>query len=217
MLPIYGTPHLEYIIRLLKKHSITDIIFSTGYLHDKIVSYFGDGSNFGVNITYREDGEIPLGTAGAIKNCEDLLDDEPFLVFNGDILTNINLDKLIQSHTEGITIALATVKNATQFGMAVLEENKIIGFIEKPSIEFLVSHINLPRVINAGIYIMDKKVLDLIPKDTFYMVETNTFPLYVGKSKLYGYIEENMYWLDIGTHDRYNTANKDVRYGFFRL
>jgi mannose-1-phosphate guanylyltransferase/phosphomannomutase len=217
MLPLYGTPHLEFIIRLLKKHNIIDIIFSTGYLHSKIVDYFGDGSDFGVNITYKEDGDIPLGTAGAIKNCEESLDNSPFLVFNGDILTDIDLSSLILNHKEGITLALAEVKNPQHFGLAILDEqNRISHFIEKPSIDFLVENKEIPKVINAGIYVMDKEVLNDIPKQEFYMVETDVFPKYANDMKLHGHISDR-YWIDIGTFDRYDIANKDIKFGYFRL
>jgi NDP-sugar pyrophosphorylase family protein len=215
MLPLAGKPHLEYIIRLLRKHNITDIIFSTGYLHHKIHDYFGDGSKFGVSISYKEDGQIPLGTAGAIKNCEDFLDDEDFLVFNGDILTNIDLSAMIKEHKENrcsISLALAKVRNPWHFGLAILdEEQRITHFIEKPKPSFFVDNPDLPQVINAGIYIMKKETLKRIPPNEFYMVETNVFPRYAYDTDLYGFLSED-YWLDIGTHDRYKQGNLDAKH-----
>lgn len=211
MLPIGDKPHLEYIIKRLRTHGVTDIIFSTGYLHDKIVEYFGDGSDFGVKITYREDGDKPLGTAGAIKNCEDLLDNEPFIVFNGDILTNINLvsmafGHLIRSSLDNITIALVPVDNPSQFGVAVTEHNfHIKEFVEKPTT------LEYGNLINAGIYVMDKQVLHSIPKGEYCMVETDVFPQYAKEGRLYYYSQPEMYWLDIGTHERYNQAQIDVK------
>jgi NDP-sugar pyrophosphorylase family protein len=210
MLPIGDKPHLEHIVELLKENGVDHIIFSTGYLHEQIVEHFGDGSSYGIKIDYKEDGNKPLGTAGAIKNCEDLLDNMPFVVFNGDILTDINLDWMYFLHaiTEGknpfITIALTPVENPSQFGVAVTECEKIIKFVEKPTSS------EYGNLINAGIYIINKEVLKDIPKDTYSMVETDLFPQYAEKGSLYMY-EYDFYWLDIGTHERYNQANEDIK------
>lgn len=210
MLTIGDKPHLEHIIRLLQKYEITDIIFSTGYLHESIEKYFGNGNNFGVNITYREDGDMPLGTAGAIKNCEDLLDDgKDFIVFNGDILTDINLADMIKTHQENacsqksITIALASVEDPSNFGVAFRVKNKITDFYEKPT------SLVYGTLINAGVYMMNKDVLEDIPKNEFCMIEKDIFPKYAQNLDLYCYLEDGMYWIDIGTHERYRQANED--------
>lgn len=211
MLPIDGVPHLLYTVNLLKHSGIVDIIFSTGYLHEEIVNYFGDGSRFGVSITYKEDGDKPLGTAGALKNCEDLLVDyENFIVINGDILTNIDIHEMLFHEfllckDNSIMIALAEVSNPEQFGVAITDGHKISGFVEKPKDS------SLGNKINAGVYIMDKHVLESIPKDEFCMLETDVFPRYADSGDLYWFQDKSMYWIDIGTHERYNIANDDVR------
>src|SRR5437764_664585 len=212
MLPIGGKPHLDHIVELLKESGFDEIIFSTGYLHHQIYEYFGDGSKHGVKFYYKSDGDKPLGTAGAIKNCEDLLDDMPFVVFNGDILSNINLDWMyflhcIESSTNHATIALTPVDNPSQFGVAVTECSKITKFVEKPTT------LDYGNLINSGIYIMNKSVLADIPKDEYVMVETDIFPKYAEQGRLYAYIGDyvkDYYWVDIGTHERYNQANEDV-------
>jgi mannose-1-phosphate guanylyltransferase len=210
MLPIGGKPHLEYIIELLKTHGITDIVFSTGYLHEHILEYFGDGRKFGVKIQYKEDGDKPLGTAGAIKNCLDEVGSENFLVFNGDILTNIDLTGIINIHKKNsrshkdITIALAPVDDPSSFGVAVKDNGRITSFIEKPKSLTYGNH------INAGIYIMNKEALEDIPSNEFSMVETDVFPAHAINSHMFYYLEEDMYWLDIGTHERYGQANSDI-------
>jgi NDP-sugar pyrophosphorylase family protein len=208
MLPIGGVPHLEHIVDLLKECGFNEIIFSTGYLHSQIQEHFGDGSAYGVKMYYKEDGDTPLGTAGAIKNCEDLLDDNPFVVFNGDILTNINLDWMyfihcIEDDINHISIALTPVDNPSSFGVAVTKCDKITRFVEKPTT------LDYGNLINAGIYIMNKEVLKDIPKDEYVMVETDVFPQYAEKGKLYAY-PTDCYWIDIGTHERYNQANEDI-------
>lgn len=213
MLPIGGTPHLEHIVKLLKICGVDHIIFSTGYLHEQIVEHFGDGSAYDVRIDYKEDGDKPLGTAGAIKNCEDLLDDLPFIVFNGDILTNLNVDWMyflhcIESSTNHATVALTPVDNPSQFGVAVTEDNKIIKFVEKPTT------LDYGNLINSGIYIMNKSVFADIPKDEYVMVETDIFPKYAEQGMLFAYIGDYIdgyYWLDIGTHERYKQANEDFK------
>lgn len=211
MLPIGGKPHLEHIVELLKECGFDHIIFSTGYLHEQIVEHFGDGSAYGIKMDYIADGEKPLGTAGAIKNCEDLLDDMPFVVFNGDILTNLNVDwmyflhSIEESTNNHITIALTPVENPSAFGVAVVECNNIVKFVEKPTT------LEYGNLINAGIYIMDKKVLESIPKDEYVMVETDVFPQYAEKGNLFAYIGDYLdgyHWFDIGTHERYNEANE---------
>lgn len=210
MLPIGGKPHLEHIVELLKECGVDHIIFSTGYLHEQIVEHFGDGSSYDIKIDYREDGNKALGTAGAIKNCEDLLDDKAFIVFNGDILTNLNVDWMyflhcIESTINHLTIALTPVDNPSAFGVAVTECNKIVEFVEKPTT------LDYGNLINSGIYIMSKEVLSDIPKDEFVMVETDVFPKYAEQGRLYAYrgdYIDNYHWFDIGTHERYNEANE---------
>lgn len=210
MLEIGGKPHLEHIISLLRKYGVADIIFSTGYLHEKISDYFGDGSKFGVKIQYREDGDIPLGTGGAIKNCEDLITSDSFIVFNGDILTDIDLIRFMSSHlfnsasNNKITIALNPVDDPSSFGVAVLDYyNRILDFIEKPK------DLSYGNLINSGVYMFDKCVLDVIPKNTYYMVETELFPIYAENKSMFGHVID-AYWIDIGTHERFTKANKDI-------
>lgn len=213
MLPIGGKPHLEHIVELLKECGFEHIIFSTGYLHEQITEHFGDGSAYNIKIDYKEDGNKALGTAGAIKNCEDLLDEQEYIfaVFNGDILTNLNVDWMYFLHAitddrdPAITIALTPVDNPNQFGVAVTECEKIVKFVEKPT------NLDYGNLINAGVYIMDKRVLDDIPKDEFVMIETDIFPKYAENGHLYNYIGdylEDYHWFDIGTHERYNEANE---------
>lgn len=208
MLPIAGIPHLEYQIRLLKIHGFNNIVFSTGYLHNQIKDYFGDGSNHDVKMQYKEDGDIPLGTAGAIRNCLDLIDEDEVLVLNGDILTNISLRDMYFTHTvvnkTPITIALTPVDDPTQFGVAVIEGRKIRAFIEKPKDN------SLGNLINAGIYMMNTAVIANIPEG-FSMVENTTFPVFANASMLGHYINHTDYWLDIGTHERYEQAQEDAK------
>jgi NDP-sugar pyrophosphorylase family protein len=207
MLPINGVPHLEYQIRLLREHGITDIIFSTGYLHKQIEDYFGDGSKFGVRIQYKEDGEVQLGTAGAVKNCEDLITSESFIILNGDILTNISLESLMRVHTnfkQPITLTMLQVIDATGFGLLDYDKRngRIKAFIEKPDKP-------CSGAINAGIYMMNTDVLHSIPEG-FSMLENTVFPRFAQANMLQGFmcVDDYAVWIDIGTHERYAQAQE---------
>jgi NDP-sugar pyrophosphorylase family protein len=210
MLPINGIPHLEYQIRLLKEHGFKDIIFSTGYLHSQIKDYFGRGRNHGVIIRYKEDGAEPLGTAGAMRNCLELIDEHEVLVLNGDILTNINLTEMKQkfySSRVPMMIALTPVEDPTQFGVAKVKDGRIGEFIEKPNDD---SYGNL---INAGVYMMNTSIVRHMIPEGFSMIENTLFPLYA-KSNMLGAYMSDYYWLDIGTHERYEQAQKDSQIFF---
>lgn len=206
MLLINEIPHLEYQIRLLKKHGIVDIIFSTGYLHHKIEEYFGDGSDFGVKILYKEDGKVALGTAGAVKNCWDFIRNDSFLVLNGDILTDIDLSDLVRIHKkykQPITLTMLDTKETSGYGLLDYDDNgKIRRFIEKP---------DSPEAgaINAGIYMLEKDVLFSIPEG-FSMFETDVFPQFASAGMIQGMLafDDSNQWIDIGTHVRYNQAQE---------
>lgn len=201
LIPIKGKPLLQHIFDLLRKYEIREVILATGYMGDKIREYFGNGSKFGVNITYIEEKK-ELGTAGPLNLAKDLLR-ETFLMFNGDVLTDINLNDFIDFHLKyrGMaTIALTTVKDPTRFGVAELRGNKILRFIEKPK------STTKSRLINAGVYILEPTVIDYVPKG-HAMMETDIFPKLANEEKLYGYTFKGQ-WFDTGTHKAYENAIK---------
>ncbi|MNS70281.1 D-glycero-alpha-D-manno-heptose 1-phosphate guanylyltransferase [compost metagenome] len=213
MVPLNQKPHLEYQISLLKENGITNIILSTGYLHKEIEEYFGDGSRFGVQISYCEDGEVLLGTAGALKNCEPFVNTESIVVINGDILTDICIKNIMGTHTNSnqpITMTLIDVENAMDFGQVDFDiQERAIKFKEKG--EDLEKN-TLKHFINAGIYVINKEVLETIEKGKFSMLEKDVFPLFVDSRKVQChlcYSKEN-YWLDIGTWERYLKAKEDT-------
>ena len=208
MIPVQGKPLLQHTIDLLRKYNIRDIILSVRYRGDQIREYFGNGSRFGVNITYIEEKER-LGTAGSLNLAREILD-QTFLMFNGDILANIDLHDFIRFHKENrkgddkndglATIALTPVEDPSQFGVVELEGKRITGFIEKPE---------SPRsnLINAGIYVLEPEVIDYVPEG-HAMMETDVFPKLVKEGRLYGYPFENQ-WFDTGTHDAYERVIKE--------
>ncbi len=202
LLPVHGKPILQYGLELFKKFGITDIIFSIGYKGDKIKDYFGDGSRFGVNIAYVEE-TTPLGTAGPLNLARKQLT-EPFVMCNADELKDIDLADMYFFHKEKnamATIALTTVPDPSNYGVARMQGNRIVEFIEKP----LVPPSNL---INAGLYILEPDVLKYVPKKGFAMIEKDVFPKIAAEGKLYGYNFAGQ-WMDTGTLDRYDRAIKE--------
>jgi NDP-sugar pyrophosphorylase family protein len=169
---------------------------------DKIKEYFGNGSRLGVNISYIEEKE-ELGTAGPLNLAKDKLN-ETFIMCNGDVLANIDLNDLASFHEdrEGVaTIALTAVSNPSRFGAARLRGDNILEFIEKPPVGKEPSNL-----INAGVYILEPEVLKYIPKGRA-MMEKDVFPKLAKKGKLFGYHFDGQ-WFDTGTPESYETAIK---------
>jgi mannose-1-phosphate guanylyltransferase len=210
MVPILNMPFLEYLLRYLKEHGIRDIILAMSYLPDRIQGYFGDGDKLGVHLTYLIEEE-PLGTAGAVKNAEAFLD-EPFFVFNGDVLTAIDLTAMMSRHQKAkskASIALTPVEDPTIYGVVETDTKGIVKrFVEKPSWEEVTTN-----MINAGIYILETEVLGYIPPSTPSSFEHHIFPqlLEIGKPIL-GY-SSDPYWIDIGTPEKYLKVQHDLLSG----
>ncbi len=206
MIPIAGKPILEHIINRLKSIGVKNILLSVSYKAEKIISYFGDGSNFGVKIDYIIENE-PLGTAGPIILAKNRLDNT-FLMLNGDIVANIDYDDVVKFHRSSaakFTMVLAQVDDPTKYGIAEMKGNKIIGFTAKPTKDDKQS-----RLVNAGIYVLSKTILDYIKSD-FQMIE-NIFPEIAKESLLSGYIHPG-YWVDIGSIESYEKVQKDLQEG----
>jgi NDP-sugar pyrophosphorylase family protein len=204
LVPLQSKPILEHVIDLLRAYDVRDIVLSIGYLGDKIKEYFSDEKRLGIKMTFVEEQE-ELGTGGPLKLAKQLLKDT-FLMVNGDNLINIDLRKMYQAHCENratATIALTTIDDPTSYGVAVLEGNKIIKFIEKPSKEEAPS-----KLINTGLYILEPSVIDLVPEGRYSSIEKDVFPKIAEKGELYGYMFAGQ-WFDTGTPDRYEKALKE--------
>lgn len=208
MVPIAGKPVMEHILNLLKRHGITEVVVTVQYLASNIEDYFGNGSQLGMRITYsRED--IPLGTAGSVKNAEDQLT-EPFLVISGDALTDYDLTALIAYHREKqsmATLMLAHVPNPLEYGVIITnEDGHIAQFLEKPSWGEVFSD-----TINTGIYVIDPKVFTYFEKNKPFDFSQELFPMMLRNGDpIYGYIAESGYWCDVGNLAEYMRANADV-------
>ncbi len=211
MVPLVNRPFTEYTLDLLKRHGLREIIFSSFYLPEALQSYFGDGSRFGVHIDYCLE-DSPRGTAGAIKNCEPYLDGETFLIFNGDVLTDLNLTELIAMHRQKqalATIALGKVIDPTAFGMIDLHANgRVKRWFEKPSWDEVTS-----RWVNIGASVFEPEVLNRIPPNEAVSIERQTYPEMIDSgAAIYGY-QAPAYWLDIGTPPKYMRGIRNILTG----
>jgi len=207
IVPIANRSFLLYQLDLLKRAGITDVILSLSYQPKKIEDVLGDGSDFGVHISYTVEAQ-PLGTAGAFKNAQAHLR-ERTIVLNGDILTDLDLNVVLKQHrsTEALaTIVLAPVENPTVYGVVEADaDGRVKRFLEKPKPEEIACN-----TINAGIYILEPKALEMVPDEEHYSFEYGLFPdLLKRKEAFYAYVT-SAYWLDIGTPARYLQAHHDL-------
>ena len=204
---VANKPWLYHLILHLKNEGITEFVIAVKHFPNMIRKYFGDGRSLGVSIEYAVEQKL-LGTAGAIKNAESLLSDR-FLVVNADIALDFSLVPLLDfhiSHGGGVTIALKEVEDPSQYGVVEIDGNGLIKrFVEKPDRGKAPSNL-----INAGIYIMEKKVLSWIPKGKEVSIERETFPLLIQQGVgVYGK-QIHGYWLDMGTKERYRQVHWDI-------
>lgn len=207
VVPIVNRPFLYYQIDLLKRAGIEEITLSLSYKPDKISDIFGDGEGYGVKIYYTVEAS-PLGTAGAYKNAEEHLS-QTAVVFNGDVLTDIDIAKVVAYHRErkaAATIVLTPVENPSAYGLVETEtDGRVRRFLEKPKPEEITCN-----TINAGIYVLEPHILNYIPVGEKFSFEYQLFPaLLQNNEPFYAYTMSD-YWLDIGTPQRYQQANDDL-------
>jgi mannose-1-phosphate guanylyltransferase len=207
MLPVLNKPFLEHLLHYLRSYQVEDVILTLGYLPSQIESYFGDGSKFGIRLTYVVE-ESPLGTAGAVKNAEGYLE-EPFFTFNGDIFTSIDLEAMLSLHRQRkakVSIALTPVEDPSLYGVVEMDpQGRVRKFIEKPPWETATTNL-----INAGIYILDPGVLREVPSHTPFMFEHHLFPQLLEKDvPIYGFPSQ-AYWMDMGTPEKYLKLHHDL-------
>ncbi|MEP7075675.1 MAG: NDP-sugar synthase [Acidobacteriota bacterium] len=213
IVPLANRPFLLYQLAVLRNAGITDITLSLSYQPDKIEQVLGDGSELGVNLSYVTEPS-PLGTGGAYSFAA--LSDAPSIVLNGDILTDIDLAKVVRFHEAkkaDATLVLAPVEDPTAYGLVETgAAGEIRTFIEKPtSADLAKLHID---TINAGIYVLEPKILDLIPKGENRSFEYDVFPMILEKAMpFFAYTLENEYWRDIGTCASYLAAHHDFLAG----
>jgi mannose-1-phosphate guanylyltransferase / phosphomannomutase len=214
MVPIVDAPVMEHILGLLRRHGITEVVVTLQYLANVIQEYFGDGSDFGMKIHYTVE-ETPLGTAGSVKNAENLLD-EPFLVISGDALTDFDLDQIIQHHQRKgsmATLTLYRVPNPLEYGVVIIDnETRVERFLEKPSWGEVFSD-----TVNTGIYMLNPEIFKYVRSGVPVDWSNDVFPqLLANKDPMFGFVAGG-YWCDVGNLAEYSRANSDMLHGLVNL
>ncbi|GAB4427549.1 MAG: NDP-sugar synthase [Chloroflexi bacterium OHK40] len=216
MIPLVNQPFIEWMLLRLRDQGISEVILAVQYLADRFRETLGDGSRLEMTLHIVEEPE-PRGTAGAVKNVEHLLDG-PTFVFNGDVMTDLDLRAMLAFHREKqsmVTISLTPVDDPTQFGLVEMDgQNRVQRFLEKPRAEDITTNL-----INAGTYIIEPEIFRYVPPNQFYMFERGLFPVVLQTGDpMYGF-PSRAYWTDIGKPQTYIDVHHDiligkVRYGF---
>jgi mannose-1-phosphate guanylyltransferase len=210
MVPVLNIPFLEHVISYLGQHQVNSIILTQRHRAQSIESYFGDGSQFGVKLNYTIE-DVPLGTAGAVKNAERYLD-ETFLVLNGDVFTDLDITAMIGFHRERkakATIAITPVEDPTGYGLIETNtDGRVTCFLEKPSWSQVTTN-----MINAGTYVLEPEVLANIPPQVNFSFEHELFPLLLDWGELIYAYPSSAYWIDIGTPEKYLGLHRDLLSG----
>jgi NDP-sugar pyrophosphorylase family protein len=214
IVPIFERPFLHYQLDLLKRvPEIDEVVLSLNYQPRRIEEIFGDGTDAGLSIRYVVE-PAPLGTAGAVRYAGESLR-ESIVVFNGDVMTEVDLAAVIALHRERkakATIVLTPVANPAAYGLVETDQaGNIRQFLEKPE-----AHQITCDTINAGIYVLEPDTLDRIPKDTPWSIERSYFPSLIDRGETFvGYVYRG-YWIDIGTPEKYMQVHRDMMDGRFR-
>ena len=208
LLPVVNRPLMEHVLRLLRRHGTTDTVVTVQFLASLVRTYFGDGDELGMNLSYATE-QTPLGTAGSVKNAEAALSDDTFLVISGDALTDIDLTALAQAHrAKGslVTVCLARRPDPLEFGIVITDaDDRIERFLEKPTWGQVFSD-----TVNTGIYVMEPEVFRHVPAGRAVDWSADVFPaLLAAGAPVHGWVADG-YWEDVGTHDSYRRAHADA-------
>jgi mannose-1-phosphate guanylyltransferase / phosphomannomutase len=208
LLPVANRPVMEHVLRLLRRHGITDTVVTVQFLASLVRNFFGDGDELGMTLQYATEAR-PLGTAGSVKNAEAALRDDTFLVVSGDALTDADLTDLLAHHRRSgalVTVGLKSVPDPLEYGIVVCDgDGRINRFLEKPTWGQVFSD-----TVNTGIYVMEPEVLDELPVDEEVDWSADVFPRLLARgAPLFGYPIAD-YWEDVGTLESYRQAHLDV-------
>ncbi len=206
VVPLVDRPFMAFMLEWLKRHGVDDVVMSCGFLASGVRNVLGDGSAYGIRLRYVEEPR-PLGTGGALKFCEELLD-ERFLMLNGDVLTDMDITAQLAQHerTGAVgTLALTPVEDPSAYGLVRLQDDgQVREFVEKPSADQIDTNL-----VSAGAYILERDVVSMIEPDRKVSIEREIWPALVGDG-LYGFAHEGAYWMDIGTPERYLQGTFDI-------
>ena len=213
IVPIFDRAFLHYQIDLLKQvPEIDEVILSLNYQPRRIEEVFGDGTGTGVRLRYVVEPS-PLGTGGAIRYASQGVTDT-LVVFNGDVMSNIDVKAVVALHRERqakATIVLTPVDNPTAYGLVETEaDGRVRRFLEKPNPDEITCD-----TINAGIYVLEPDTFDRIPKDVSYSIERAYFPSLIERGETFVAYVDRGYWIDIGTPEKYIQVHRDMFDGKF--
>src|SRR6187549_2091035 len=214
IVPIFDRPFLHYQLDLLKQVAeIDEVILSLNYQPRRIEEMFGDGGDSGLGIKYVVE-PAPLGTAGAVRYAGESLR-ESVVVFNGDVLTEIDLAAVLRLHRARkarATIVLTPVDNPSAYGLVETDrDGNIQRFLEKPGEDEITCN-----TINAGIYVLEPDTFDRIPKDTAWSIERSFFPSLIERRETFVAYTYRGYWIDIGTPEKYTQVHRDIMDGRYQ-
>jgi NDP-sugar pyrophosphorylase family protein len=212
VVPVVDRPFLQHQLQLLTAAGVHEVVFSLAYRPERIRAVFGDGAAFGVHIRYAVE-ETPLGTGGAVRNVLPLLD-ERTIVLNGDVLTDVDLGAIVARHVAdkaSATILLTTVPNPASYGLVETDgHDRVLRFLEKPGPEEITTD-----TINAGIYVLETPIIELMPSAVNHSIERAFFPALLARGdRVLGPVHRG-YWIDIGTPQKYLQVHEDILSGRF--
>jgi mannose-1-phosphate guanylyltransferase len=213
IVPIFNRPFLYYQIDLLRQvPEIDEAILSLNYQPRRIEEIFGEGEGLGLRLRYVVE-PMPLGTGGAIRYAGDQLT-ESVVVFNGDVLTQVDLGAVLRLHRERrakATIVLTPVENPRAYGLVETDaEGNVRRFLEKPGEDEITC-----STINAGIYVLEPDTFERIPKDTAWSIERSFFPSLIERGETFVAHVHHGYWIDIGTPAKYLQVHRDIMEGAY--
>ncbi|KDN84056.1 GDP-mannose pyrophosphorylase [Kitasatospora cheerisanensis KCTC 2395] len=215
MLPVAGVPFIAHQLARAAAAGVTRVVLATSYLADVFVDHFKDGSPYGLELVYLTEDE-PLGTGGAIRNAAAGLTcgpEEPVLIFNGDILSGLDIAALRDEHTASgadVTLHLTRVADPRAFGLVPTDEDgRVLAFLEKPETPEQI----VTDQINAGCYVFTRSVIDRIPTGREVSVERETFPELLATGALLRGVVDTSYWLDLGTPAAFVRGSADLVLG----
>lgn len=217
MVPVIDRPCMAHLLALVAKHGFTDAVANLHYYPDTIRDYFGDGSDFGVNLEYNLEPEL-LGTAGGVRAVADSLTagGEPFLIISGDALTDIDLSKLVERHKSAGGVATLTVKrvdDTREYGVVLHDEDgRITGFQEKPAPEDALSDLG-----NCGIYVFSPEIFDYFPDTEFVDWAQDVFPVLLERDIPFYIHQIDEYWNDVGSLKELREGTFDALTGALHL
>jgi NDP-sugar pyrophosphorylase family protein len=207
VVPVVDRPFLTHQLDLLATVGVTEIVFSIAYQPERVRRVFGDGEAVGRRIHYAVE-DSPLGTGGAVRNAMPFLD-ETTIVFNGDVLTDVDLPAVVKRHRESgaqATLVLTPVANPSAYGLVETDAGgRVLRFVEKPDPSQITTD-----TINAGIYVLETAAIGRMPAAVNYSIERGFFPGLLADGLHVGAVVHRGYWIDIGTPEKYLQVHRDV-------